>query len=527
MRAGKRLGILLLIPGVLLILCARGAQETQAREVVRVRVDAPTAAATFVGVPSCSARSCHGADSPAANGRLLRNEYTTWIESDPHAVAYSVLLGDRAARIMKNLSPPPGKQIAAHEDTRCLACHCEPHVAAQADLVAQRLGGVGCEACHGPAGRWVGPHTATALWGKRTAAEKQQLGMMNVKDAADLARACVGCHVGAPADANAGIPLRDVNHDLLAAGHPRLDFEFATFLANVPAHWKQAEGSPDSERRAGARPWAIGQIASARASLTLLADRATRAGAENQTGTWPEFAEYDCSSCHHALTTPSARQRRAEHSGNPGASTWGNWYLSMPERLLAEGSGKVQAFAELRNHLERPSPALTSAAKLVNAALTELTRIEKRTNELPEQKLAALSLERLRQFSPPADRSSWELAEQLSLSAAFLERARSSPGKSEKLLAQCRIGSGPQPAKRFSESSHSLTAWRGRGASIGTRHSNAICEHSSMVQPNLDDGVLDSLDADYWDSRTSSMPAPSHSMRSCSKSKQGHGKYGD
>ena len=39
----------------------------------------------------------------------------------------------------------------------------------------------------------------------------------------------------APADSRRGMPLRDVDHDMLAAGHPRLEFEFAAFMANIPS----------------------------------------------------------------------------------------------------------------------------------------------------------------------------------------------------------------------------------------------------------------------------------------------------
>ena len=158
MRIGKRLGIFLVIGVVLFRLSSRGERAIQAREVTGLRVGPPVPA--YVGVPSCSARACHGADSPVIESRLLRNEYTTWIERDPHAIAFSVLFGERAQRIEKNLASESTAPVAAQNDPRCVACHCAPQVAAQPALVNRRIDGVGCEACHGLARAWIDTHTA-------------------------------------------------------------------------------------------------------------------------------------------------------------------------------------------------------------------------------------------------------------------------------------------------------------------------------------------------------------------------------
>ena len=53
------------------------------------------------------------------------------------------------------------------------------------------------------------------------------------------AQVCVGCHVGAPA--KDGVPARDLNHDLMAAGHPRLIFELSSYQANMPPHWRHGQ----------------------------------------------------------------------------------------------------------------------------------------------------------------------------------------------------------------------------------------------------------------------------------------------
>jgi hypothetical protein len=45
-----------------------------------------------------------------------------------------------------------------------------------------------------------------------------------------------------------GKPWRDVNHDLIAAGHPRLSFELSAFMATMPPHWT-AHRRPRAGRR--------------------------------------------------------------------------------------------------------------------------------------------------------------------------------------------------------------------------------------------------------------------------------------
>src|SRR5205823_4821454 len=142
-------------------------------------------------------------------------------------------------------------------------------------------------------------------------------------------RMCVDCHVGKPGS--------DVNHDLIAAGHPWLKFEFSAFHAHYPKHWDDAKDrDPAKDPRGGKdfelRAWAAGQLVSAEAALNLLAERAD----EEKKHPWPEFAEYDCFACHHDLKAKSSHQQRyLEQAGNkkPGELVWGDWYLSVPKAL--------------------------------------------------------------------------------------------------------------------------------------------------------------------------------------------------
>jgi hypothetical protein len=187
--------------------------------------------------------------------------------------------------------------------------------------------GVGCESCHGEAKDWLEAHTSPK-WKLLTAAAKRARGMTPTWDILGYATRCAGCHVdGAAAE---GLPLRDVNHDLIAAGHPRLQFELTAYLANLPQHWSVAT---EKKKLASfeAEAWVLGQLASARAALELLDYRA------RTTAPWPEFAEYDCSACHHNLHQPSWRQQttitRAVYQAHfPGASGITRPHLSSPAK---------------------------------------------------------------------------------------------------------------------------------------------------------------------------------------------------
>ncbi|WP_149752962.1 hypothetical protein [Rubripirellula obstinata] len=158
--------------------------------------------------------------------------------------------------------------------------------------------GVGCAACHGPSEHWLGTHF-TAAWSP-VAAE----GFVNNQDLYVRARMCASCHVG---DDD-----RDMNHDIIAAGHPPLRYELATYHAWLPKHWRDAEASDKTFYEA--QLWIAGQVAATDASLTLLKSRAEQS---HSVSIWPELASYDCASCHHDLglenaRTPNAGNRKAQ-----------------------------------------------------------------------------------------------------------------------------------------------------------------------------------------------------------------------
>src|SRR5207249_1322642 len=101
---------------------------------------------------SCAAAACHHGNEPAGS---KGSEYTTWINKDPHARAYEVLFNDSSRQIIEQL----GQTKPAHLNSVCLNCHVQPDSQALVteDREVRRLlgDGVGCEACHGPADKWL------------------------------------------------------------------------------------------------------------------------------------------------------------------------------------------------------------------------------------------------------------------------------------------------------------------------------------------------------------------------------------
>jgi hypothetical protein len=313
---------------VMLVAIARLAMVTSRADAAPYNLSAPGAVADqrrLAGVGSCSAAACHHANGPSGT---KGSEYTTWIAHDKHARAFEVLYDERSKIIERNLKGLKSTADAHPEkNLLCLKCHVDPQVEKHLSNPRFQLAdGVHCENCHGPAERWLAMHHLPE-WRSLTDQEKQALGMRPTKNLRVRAETCVACHVGS-ADA-------DVNHDLVAAGHPRLAFELTNYLAAYPKHWNVQEDKqrhPDLE----ARLWALGQVLSAKQSLELLAARA-EAAERSEPATWPEFAEYDCFACHQAIG-PEVRRTQPGTLRRRGLPDWNTWYLPMTLALAKEQS---------------------------------------------------------------------------------------------------------------------------------------------------------------------------------------------
>ena len=230
-------------------------------------------------------------------------EYQIWLEDDPHALSWRTICGQESVAMMERLGIFRDGQVVDRAGfDNCLACHNstrrfdEPrrisanHSLANTGIDGFAREGVGCSACHGPSERWIASHVQHG-W---SASIASQDGFVESGNLYVRARMCASCHVG---DKD-----RDMNHDIIAAGHPPLRYELATFHAWQPKHWRDREA--DDRMTYEARLWLAGQIAAADASLALLQTRAEKTHHVSQ---WPELASYNCSSCHHNLALDNQR----------------------------------------------------------------------------------------------------------------------------------------------------------------------------------------------------------------------------
>lgn len=310
----------------------------------------------IVGVAGCTAASCHGGKS------LIGGEASAWLTRDvAHRRAYDVLFNDTSLRMAQQLGLK-----AAHTEARCLACHSTTaslHGVEHGERFAIEYG-VGCESCHGAAGTWVTRHTERS-WRSLSPDSKSALGFRDLRSLTVRAESCVACHVGSP---NA-----TVDHDLIAAGHPRLTFEMSAYHELLPKHWDAAaerQRDPVQELRL----WMIGHGVSAKAMSDIAVARAESAMASGAKQVTPDLAEFDCHACHHDLAEPTrGRPTLRDPLGMP---RWGSW-TTAPARIAArnsqatfaqDGTAADASLSKLLKLVNQSRLGTTSASVLLPAA---------------------------------------------------------------------------------------------------------------------------------------------------------------
>ena len=296
---------------------------------------AQPASHAYIGAGGCASSNCHGGTTaaPVAESRILGNEYATWSVSDKHARAYKALEESRGKRMAEIL----GITDAAR-DKRCTVCH------AVGSPDKTRSDGVACEACHGPAEVWLGSHT------KPNSHEASvKAGMTDTKRLDIRAHTCLACHLGAPG--------QEVDHELIAAGHPDLAFELDTFSAAQPAHYRPL---PANIRQ---RAWAVGETAGLANAMRLV---------QAHEKSWPEFSDLECYQCHHDLRSDSWRIQRGYAGRKPGALQFNTARLEMVRALVAASAPDQRgAFEAAAAHLNAASPGAAKGLERIADSLTE------------------------------------------------------------------------------------------------------------------------------------------------------------
>jgi hypothetical protein len=380
------------------------------------------------GVASCNSTQCHGANR---NERTWENVFRFW-EQDAHSLAFKNLKNDASANMVKNLYGP--KALPAPKTPLCLRCHSIPAEARIGEADA-RTAGVSCEHCHGPAQVWWEPHAKPSWKAKSAEVKERKYGMAPLKDLKRRAEKCAECHVG-----NSD---QEVNHDLIAAGHPRMNFEMYAIHSEMPRHW-----AAENDAGLPAHLWAVGQLATAQAALEVLASRASPANKKP----WPEFAEYDCYACHHDLREPSWRQQRGYEGRRPGSLPWQNWYydkvgLALAGRLPEEVQMEwLAAEQKLRAEMQKTWPRREEIAAQAGTAAKQLKTWLPMLNkvEFDNVKNVKLLQAQCRGLAGPETKAplSWDLANQryfafFALSTA-LERLEQPDPEFKKIRADLR-----------------------------------------------------------------------------------------
>lgn len=238
-----------------------------------------------LGNVTCGNAFCHESHQPWKTSAVLQNEYEYWEAHDPHAKSFKTLKGKKSQAIAEKLKIGDPTKASV-----CLDCHAnnapESHRARTFDIAD----GVSCEACHGPAGKWLGVHVS----GAGDHADNVAAGMYPTEEPLARAELCASCHVG-----NA---KKFVSHELYGAGHPRTPFELNTFT-NSGAHFITNDQYAKRKRVVGdVQAWALGQVITLRNHLDGIADPS-----RFHRRMIPELAYFDCYSCHREMSGAKTR----------------------------------------------------------------------------------------------------------------------------------------------------------------------------------------------------------------------------
>lgn len=277
--------------------------------------------AKLAGASSCAASTCHGGIEAWTGSNIMGNEFITWSRLDKHRKAHLSLQSQQAKSIANKL----GLAKPANQTPACLSCHAQNPML-NTPVSAE---GITCESCHGNASKWLNSHKANSHQ------ENIKNGMYPTNEPIAQAKLCLSCHLGTKE--------QFVTHRMMAAGHPRLNFEINTFTAIQPAHFRIDN---DWRRRKGEynpiKSWAIGQVIASQLILDSFAD--PKLGRD---GIFPELVLFDCHACHRQI------------SEKRGAPRWeigpGRIHLNDGHFLMLRAILKVAAPAELAEFNQRIS----------------------------------------------------------------------------------------------------------------------------------------------------------------------------
>jgi mono/diheme cytochrome c family protein len=209
-----------------------------------------------------------------------------------------------------------------------------------------------------------------------------------------------------------------MNHDMIAAGHPPLRFEQASYEALLRRkHWDdrpQRAADPQYE----VQLWAAGRKAAAEAALALLEGRARRIQEERAEASWPEFAEANCFACHQPLRSEVGRLPLATMLKNEsGVPAWQTWNTALVEVVAGSDARAVADVVQpLREAMERSQVADAAAVSVLAREARNVVHRIVPTRAVTRQAV----LERLGQ---PSNTATWDELCQRAAALAAVERS--------------------------------------------------------------------------------------------------------
>ncbi len=344
---------------------------------------------------SCASSTCHG--GVIDRGEHWSFAWTLWADRDPHAQAGLVLHNDLSNAIVFSLDPSIAQKRVDGDESwtvdrdnllrrRCISCHAS---VTQSDCEVQNRPidplllrqGVSCQSCHGDSEKWLHQHYAPDFAVSEASephvaqseivAQKKAVGMLDTESILGRASGCVRCHVGSR---TADGLVRDMNHDLIAAGHPLLRFDLLHYDAALPRHWAKKKGTLDFYE-SFVRTRKAGRALTLAAAAKLAAERAADHQKESSLDwsqrkvPWPELSDYDCYACHQVLSMDQyllpTSQPGPELQVSSGLPIWNAWH-SVGEKKLSE-----KALRALSPNQIDPAALAQGGQKLANDYLEE------------------------------------------------------------------------------------------------------------------------------------------------------------
>lgn len=385
--------------------------------------------AESIGSSSCIL--CHSNPNPLASQNTIgmqqarlflgRDEKGNPISTntDPHASAISKILNANGAPTPRtkiildnlNLSVQDPKFI-----NQCLTCHAgqlpiqpahpqqpTPHlgrsqIAFALDRSTLANDSIGCEACHGASSLYLLPHQSQD-WLGFSPQSKSQKGFYDLANASVAAQVCLSCHLGSAKES------KYIPHATYAAGHPPLPpVDLAKFLHETcEKHWislqeKSKRWTPSPTQPDPRKEYLLAHFSPSNPSAETIKSEIANHFPKSQksfisletsfalnareilyqanTGTWGDFAIFDCIGCHQTLYK-QIRPATEINNRTPGRPLWPYWTrLPSPSQLA---STLDQAF------LEQPfgNPNTLSAApeQLEQAIAEKLSSLEQLAKE--------------------------------------------------------------------------------------------------------------------------------------------------